>query len=135
MKHIVCVPIFVIAMLISFGSASAQLIRPTPMGLGGSNGAVGQDATVPDQDVAQAISVGPNLGMTMAYCAIIKGINIDGVAIDLSVSPAALDVVVDSTADLDPDHLCIPASFAGIPVEQDVIPTVDDATSSIFVPN
>ena len=63
-----------------------------------------QDATVPDQDVAQALTVAPNLSMSLVPCeffhGISPGINIDGVAIDLSVSPAALDVVVDSSADL-----------------------------------
>jgi hypothetical protein len=33
----------------------------------------------------------------------------------------ALDVIVNSTADLDPGHFCIPASFDGVRVEQDVV--------------
>ncbi len=51
--------------------------------------------------------------------------NVAGVGIDLSGSTAALDVVVYSSADLDPYHICIPATFEGIPVEQEVIKTIE----------
>jgi hypothetical protein len=94
-----------------------------------------QDATIPDQDVAQALSAAPNLQMFLDdFCALFQGVNIDGVGVDLSVSPAALDVVVDSAASLDPFHQCIPASFGGVPVEQDVIETAD-GPSGTFLPN
>lgn len=89
-----------------------------------------QDATVPDPDVAQALAVLPNVGFGFLCAG-----NVAGVAIDLSVSPAALDVEVYSSADLDPYNICIPSSFGGVPVEQSVMPTGDngDDTTDLAV--
>lgn len=89
-----------------------------------------QDATVPDPDVAQALAVMPNLANDECVALDIVTGEIAGIAIDLSVSPAALDVIVADTSDLDPNHLCIPASFGGVPVEQEVIETVNNSTDT-----
>ena len=90
-----------------------------------------QDATVPDADVATALAVLPSFGGGCIELDELEGA-IAGIGVDLSVSPAALDVIVNNSADLDPGNLCIPASFEGVPVEQDVIQTIDSEDS--FLP-
>jgi hypothetical protein len=56
------------------------------------------------------------------------------VGIDLSGTTAALDVVVDQSYDLDPNHICIPEIYEAVNVEQDVIETIepDDTGLSSF---
>ncbi len=119
----------------SAGGYSSLSIVP---GGGGCNQSVAQiqlpdgsttleDPTVADPDVAQALAVLPDLSSApLIYVGMLEG-SIDGIGIDLSVSPAALDVVVDSSADLDPYHVAIPATFEGVTVEQDVIKTFNDS--------
>lgn len=75
-----------------------------------------EDLAVPDPDVAQALAVLPYVG----FGYLCSG-NIAGVGIDLSGSKATLDVVVNTSADLDPYHICIPSNFEGVPVEQEVL--------------
>jgi len=86
-----------------------------------------QDVTVPDPDVARALAVLPDVGFGFLCAG-----NVAGVGVDLSVSPAALDVVVFSSAGLDPYHICIPSSYEGVPMEQDVIKTIDPDATAIF---
>lgn len=88
------------------------------------------DPNVPDSDVAQALAVLPNLANE--GCAGLDSIygDIAGVAVDLSVSPAALDVIVNNASDLDPNNYCIPASFGGVPVEQSVVETFDNQSDT-----
>ncbi|MHB8383539.1 MAG: hypothetical protein ACYDC3_14525 [Candidatus Binataceae bacterium] len=82
-----------------------------------------EDATIADPDVAQALVVLPDLTSALQL-EFYEG-TVDGIGIDLSGSTAALDVVVDNTSDLDPYHIFIPSSYEGVPVEQDIIQTVD----------
>jgi len=84
-----------------------------------------EDPTVADPDVAQALVVRADFMNDPLIALMLNLGTADGVGIDLSVSPAALDIIVDSAADLDPYHTVIPASYEGVTVEQDVINTID----------
>jgi hypothetical protein len=93
-----------------------------------------QDLTLPDPDVALALLALPDLNSSIGWM-IVTGA-IDGIGIDLSSNPAALDVVVESASDLDTYHIFVPATFEGVPVEQHVIKTYDlDLSAPGLIPN
>ncbi len=86
-----------------------------------------QDITVPDPDVAAAISVLPGFEQSLPPCAYLSicvlgtcDPDVQAVGIDLSGKVAALDVELVNP---DPINWCIPAQYGGVPVEQEVVDT------------
>ncbi|MGO9606885.1 MAG: hypothetical protein ACLQAT_26425 [Candidatus Binataceae bacterium] len=78
-----------------------------------------------DLDVIRAMAARVDLLAGLADQFSPKG-GVEGIGINLSSSTAALNVTVTSSLDLDPDHLVFPASYEGVPVEQEVIGTSGD---------
>lgn len=82
-----------------------------------------EDPTVPDPDVAEALvaradmlSNDSDLGLLT-----LDGY-VDGVGIDLSFPTASLDIIFDSSSDLDVYGSWFPTSYEGIPVKETVGP-------------
>jgi hypothetical protein len=101
-----------------------------------TDAATGEESTAAwnaaDPDVIAAQNALPNFMQSLPLCAIYNlsslGVpypDIQAVAIDLSGKVAALDVEVPGPANLDPNNECLPANFEGVPVEQEVVPTIE----------
>lgn len=82
------------------------------------------DLDVPDPDVVAAYAARNDLQAHLTHCEI-KTYQVQGVGIDLSGTAAKLEIELSpSIKHLDARHVCIPATYEGVPVEQSIISTV-----------
>lgn len=90
-----------------------------------------EDLSIPDPDVVTAYAARTDFLANETPCETVQVPNnnfgtssrVENVGIDLSGAVAALDIQVPTAANLDPTNVCIPATFEGVPVEQEVLQT------------